>query len=213
MSKHIFATLARNPPVRGNGGFAAEKAHLRRLWAAMPNQEAPMNQPTRIWRRAERVFTPWKNGGGRTAEILAMPEGAGLDGFDSRISTAEVAQSGPFSLFAGIDRWLTVLEGGAMTLSLPERDVEIAPGAAPVAFPGDVPCAARLHGPALLDLNVMVRRPLRAHLGAPSSGPVLARYALALQPVPEYGLQRFDLIACAPAQDPRLLWIEILPPA
>ncbi len=72
-----------------------------------------MNQPTRIWRRAERVFTPWKNGGGRTAEILAMPEGAGLDGFDWRISTAEVAQSGPFSLFAGLDRWLTVLEGGA----------------------------------------------------------------------------------------------------
>ena len=55
-----------------------------------------------------RQFRPWKNGGGETAEIAVSPAGAGFDDFDWRISTAIVAQSGPFSGFPGVDRVLTL---------------------------------------------------------------------------------------------------------
>ncbi|MFT3689302.1 HutD family protein [Paenirhodobacter sp.] len=171
-----------------------------------------MEQSPRLWRRAGRRFTAWKNGGGHTAEILAMPEGAGIDAFDWRISTAEVAQSGPFSEFPGIDRWLAVLEGGPMDLILPDRRVTLGPGSAPEHFPGDEPCTAELTGVPLLDLNVMVRRPLRARVAPrPSQGPVRARYALATEAVPELDLERHDLIETLPRDgfDGRLIWIEI----
>jgi len=42
---------------------------------------------------------PWKNGGGVTTEIAIAPEGATLDNFDWRVSTAQVDAAGPFSRF------------------------------------------------------------------------------------------------------------------
>ena len=35
-----------------------------------------------LYRRADRVFRPWKNGGGETAEILVAPPGADFEDFD-----------------------------------------------------------------------------------------------------------------------------------
>ena len=57
----------------------------------------------RILRAADRVPAAWKNGGGVTREVASWPEQAGLDGFDWRISLAEVAAGGPFSVFPGVD--------------------------------------------------------------------------------------------------------------
>ena len=54
--------------------------------------------------RAALPATPWKNGGGTTQEIAGWPAGAGLDAFGWRVSIACIAASGPFSVFAGIDR-------------------------------------------------------------------------------------------------------------
>ena len=65
----------------------------------------------RILRAESYRRMPWKNGGGETTEIAVSPEGAGLDDFDWRVSMARVESSGPFSLFAGIDRTLAILEG------------------------------------------------------------------------------------------------------
>jgi len=59
-------------------------------------------------RGADLVASPWKNGGGVTREVAAFPEGAALDAFVWRVSVADVAQAGPFSRFAGIDRTLAV---------------------------------------------------------------------------------------------------------
>jgi uncharacterized protein len=61
---------------------------------------------------------PWKNGGGETAEIAVFPEGATLDDFDWRISMATVSADGPFSLFPGVDRTLSVLEGDGPIIDL-----------------------------------------------------------------------------------------------
>ena len=51
---------------------------------------------------------PWRNGRGCTAEIAVAPEGAGMDDFLWRVSTAVVTEPGAFSAFPGVDRILTL---------------------------------------------------------------------------------------------------------
>lgn len=158
----------------------------------------------RVHRAAERRFAAWKNGGGETAEILCVPEGAGYDTFLWRISTARVAQSGPFSVFPGVRRSLTVIEGGAMRLTFgDELPLTVGPGIGPVGFPGDIPCHAELIGPALLDLNVMVRAPYALQVtpadhGAPPVSHAVARYLFALTALSTPELARHDLCEMAP---------------
>ncbi|HEY0213540.1 MAG TPA: HutD family protein [Paenirhodobacter sp.] len=167
-----------------------------------------------IQRAATRRFSPWKNGGGETAEIVVHPAGAGFADFDWRISTAKVVQSGPFSRFDGIDRSLTVLQGGPIRLRFEDgRDVDLAQGDPALVFAGDLGCAADLIGEALLDLNVMVRRPLRCRVDTvpqPVGPDLRARYVLALAPFA--GLERLDLVEIDPAMsvDGPALWIDIL---
>ncbi len=112
----------------------------------------------RILRAAHRVATPWKNGGGTTAEIAAHPPGAGLDGFDWRVSVADVKSGGPFSRFVGIDRKLALLKG-ALSLTIEGRGtVALTPASPPAEFPGDLQTDAAVSGDAAQDLNVMTRR-------------------------------------------------------
>ena len=112
-----------------------------------------------ILRTAEGRRTPWKNGGGETVEIAVHPPGAALDAFDWRISTALVAADGPFSAFPGIDRTLVVLTGAGLELAIgAEPPVRLTADSAPFAFPADAPCAGRLLGGPVTDLNVMTRR-------------------------------------------------------
>ena len=99
----------------------------------------------------------WANGGGRTRTMLAWPDPGH---WAVRISVADVEKAGPFSVFAGVDRWFAVLEGDGVDLTTG--------GQAPVvvraadeemhAFPGDVATNCVLLGEATRDLNVMVRR-------------------------------------------------------
>ena len=58
---------------------------------------------------------PWKNGVGTTTELMVEPEGAVTD-YRWRLSIAEVAQSGPFSDFAGYQRNIMLVEGAGFTL-------------------------------------------------------------------------------------------------
>jgi uncharacterized protein len=113
----------------------------------------------RIIRSADCRTMPWKNGGGETTEIAKAPEGASLDAFDWRVSMARVASDGPFSVFPGIDRNLTVLEGAGIVLE-PHGDATttLTPQSPPHSFLGDLPLNARLVDGPILDLNVMTRR-------------------------------------------------------
>jgi environmental stress-induced protein Ves len=107
---------------------------------------------------------PWKNGGGETIEIAAHPEASTLETFNWRVSMARVDGPGPFSIFPGIDRTLTVLEGEGLTLRIDGREaVTLTRDSAPLAFPADVPVDAATVGGAILDLNVMSRRGRVAH--------------------------------------------------
>ncbi len=65
---------------------------------------------------AGRVERPWKNGGGMTADVAASPPGAGMDGFDWRVSIARVEADGPFSVFPGVDRTMALHPSSAEEL-------------------------------------------------------------------------------------------------
>ena len=150
-----------------------------------------------VYPARDRLFRPWKNGGGETAEIVASPPGAGFEAFDWRISTALVASDGPFSAFPGIDRVLTVIEGEPMQLSLQGQVHTLDAASPPLAFAGDVPCSATLAGGPVLDFNVMVRRPLRAEVTRgplPGTLPEATLTHLALLLAAGGGLSRLDLV-------------------
>ena len=101
---------------------------------------------------------PWKNGGGVTVEIAIHPQGASVDDFDWRVSMATVASDGPFSVFPGIDRTLSVLEGDGIVLDVEGHETKLTRESAPLAFAADARSSARLTGSAITDLNVMTRR-------------------------------------------------------
>jgi len=112
-----------------------------------------------VLRSANYRRMPWKNGGGETVEIAVSPEGSTLSDFDWRISMATVAMDGPFSIFAGIDRTLSILDGSGMSLTKDgDGPVLLTKGSAPLAFPADVAVAAALADGPITDLNVMTRR-------------------------------------------------------
>lgn len=112
-----------------------------------------------VLRAAQHVAMPWKNGGGETREIAVHPPGASLDDFGWRISMASVRGDGPFSLFPGVERTLCILEGEGMELVIGNAPpVILTTASAPLPFACDIPCAARLIGGPVLDLNVMTRR-------------------------------------------------------
>ncbi|WP_406449061.1 HutD family protein [Streptomyces sp. NBC_00876] len=137
----------------------------------------------RILRAAGRTPVAWKNGVGTTREIAASP-GAGTDAFDWRVSLAEVAGDGPFSVFPGVERTLTVVEGAGMDLMVGGEHHIVDEPYWPHDFPGDLETDGRLLAGPVVNLNVMYRRDrTRAEvavvrgtlrLTAPEGGAVLA---------------------------------------
>ena len=123
---------------------------------------------------SHRAAQPWKNGGGVTREVAAFPSGVGMDGFDWRVSIADVGTDGPFSIFPGIDRTLTILTGAGIALDMGGDTLRLLPGH-PASFPGDQPATATLLDGPVTDLNVMSRRGKIAHkVTALSSAQTLA---------------------------------------
>ena len=106
------------------------------------------------------VPSPWKNGGGSTREIACFPAGAGMDSFGWRISVATIAQAGPFSAFAGVDRQITLLDGDGVHLHSADGQINHALDQRwkPFAFSGDVALDCTLLGGTSTDFNVMTRR-------------------------------------------------------
>lgn len=117
-----------------------------------------------LLKAADHRHMPWKNGGGVTVEIAVFPLNASVDNFDWRVSTATVASDGAFSVFTGIDRTLSVLDGDGITLSIEGLDDTILMGETPpLFFPADSPTSAKLLGAPITDLNVMTRRGRFSH--------------------------------------------------
>lgn len=106
---------------------------------------------------ADYIRQPWKNGKGETVELSR----ADRDGVMLwRLSMATVAEDGPFSIFPGINRNLTVLDGPGFRLVGDGIDLPCLPHS-PVAFAGDVAVrAAETGGEVSTDFNVMTARGL-----------------------------------------------------
>ena len=110
--------------------------------------------------RSTLPVTPWKNGGGTTQEIASWPQGAALDGFGWRVSIATIAAAGPFSVFAGVDRSIMLLDGEGVRLRSRDGRIDhrLDVPHRPFAFPGDVEIDCTLQDGASSDFNVMTRR-------------------------------------------------------
>lgn len=105
-----------------------------------------------------RDFTPmpWANGKGVTVE-LARSDAAGAMRW--RLSRASVVEEGPFSIFPGVERVLTVLTGPGFDLEGPGIALQARP-MVPLAFPGNLALRATRVTDPCDDFNVMTARHL-----------------------------------------------------
>jgi uncharacterized protein len=146
---------------------------------------------------ADYARQPWKNGRGVTTELWRLERDGQLL---VRLSRAAVVEDGPFSLFPGIERNLTVLSGPGFRLTGGGLDFCCEPFV-PVAFPGDVALqATETAGQQSDDFNVMTARALPKPLVLPAqndslpAGGLLALYAIGPCRVNGTAVARDDLI-------------------
>jgi uncharacterized protein len=100
------------------------------------------------------VPQPWRNGGGRTRELLAWPDAAH---WQMRISVADVVHDGPFSPYPGVERWFAVVEGAGVALLFADRSERLGEDSEPLRFDGAPAPDCRLLEGATRDLNLMLR--------------------------------------------------------
>jgi uncharacterized protein len=103
---------------------------------------------------------PWKNGLGTTTEIAVEPPGAALHDFAWRLSIADLAASGPFSTFPGIERIILQTEGEPMELVHEGGGRRRLALLAPYRFDGEWPTHGELGATHARDFNLMARRAL-----------------------------------------------------
>lgn len=99
--------------------------------------------------------SPWRNGGGVTSELLAWPD---AQDWVWRVSVAEVARSGPFSRFDGVQRWFAVLAGAGVRLDVAGQATSLTRGSAPFEFDGAAPVLCDLIDGRTQDFNLMLRQ-------------------------------------------------------
>jgi uncharacterized protein len=140
---------------------------------------------------------PWKNGRGTTMELWRLERDGQLL---VRLSRAAVVEDGPFSLFPGIERNLTVLSGPGFRLTGDGYNFRCEP-LVPAAFPGDVALqATETQGMQSDDFNVMTARDLPrpqvivAQNDRLAAGGQLALYALGPCQANDISLARDDLL-------------------
>jgi hypothetical protein len=94
---------------------------------------------------------PWKNKGGVTREIAARKDG---DHIVWRLSVADVEAPGPFSIFPGASRVLTVIAGAGLRLRHAGGVIDAKPWT-PVRFSGETPIDCDLADGPVRDFNLI----------------------------------------------------------
>jgi environmental stress-induced protein Ves len=183
-----------------------------------------------ILRHADYKRMPWKNGLGITEEVIAHPPGSDIASFGWRLSIAHVGADGPFSLFAGVDRTIALLDGDGLLLEMPDRTIELSPAGVPLAFSGDLQISSRNKGGPTIDLNIMTRRGQFEHhmrrldgttpieISAPGTILLFNSSASVTQGPATITFERFDALIAGPTDSPLviaeavdILMIEITP--
>jgi environmental stress-induced protein Ves len=107
-----------------------------------------------IQRAVDRTPQPWKNGLGVQYEIMC--DGTLPDDWSWRLSTADITQDVPFSIFPGVNREFCVADGNGVVLNINGVDHRCEPGSI-TKFRGDDVVFATLIGGPMRALNLMVR--------------------------------------------------------
>ena len=111
-------------------------------------------ESSRIVLPTEWRWMPWRNGGGRTAEIHVEGDAAVPDW---RLSLAIIERDGPFSAWPGMDRTLVWLDGGRLELDVNGERRSLDRLGARTEFRGEDSVEGRVVQQATV-LNLMVRR-------------------------------------------------------
>jgi len=98
---------------------------------------------------------PWRNGAGTTHEIAVDPGDDRAVPFRWRLSMADLAGDGPFSVFPGVDRVLLLLAGEHVALRIDGAPPVPLVEGVPLAFPADVPTELTMASAQGRDLNLM----------------------------------------------------------
>ena len=107
-----------------------------------------------VQRAIDRIGVPWRNGLGVQYEIISdrsLP-----DDWTWRLSTADITQDVPFSVFPYVDREFCVADGNGVTLNINGVDHRCEPGSITKFRGDDVVAAALTDGP-MQALNLMLR--------------------------------------------------------
>ena len=107
-----------------------------------------------IQRAVDRTPQPWKNGLGVQYEIMC--DGSLPDDWTWRLSTADITQDVPFSIFPGVNREFCVADGNGVVLAINGVEHRCEPGSI-TKFRGDDEVYATLIDGPMKALNLMVR--------------------------------------------------------
>ena len=112
-----------------------------------------------IIRQTDFVKGRWLNGAGVSWDIAFAPHDASPNRFDWRFATAAIEQDAPFSVFPGVDRVITLVDGDGFSLDVEGFGIiGIGQPFMPASFPGDLPTLCRLtRGPSQV-LNLLLSR-------------------------------------------------------
>ena len=101
---------------------------------------------------------PWRNGGGVTRELASHPKAASAqDGaWDWRVSIADVSKAGDFSVFPGMERVITIIDGELLLLTVDGSEHPLEKYR-PFRFSGEAASSATLPTGDIRDLNVIAR--------------------------------------------------------
>ena len=102
------------------------------------------------------ITMPWKNGSGITTEVARGGQCSTTGNWGWRISIAIVATDGPFSIFAGINRTISVIEGSGMDLYYQDGRQIALDLFEIVEFSGGIALEGKLRDGLIKNFNVMV---------------------------------------------------------
>ena len=116
-----------------------------------------------IIRFADLKSEPWRNGGGVTRQIAGHSGAASghadaskHNGWDWRVSIAEISKAGDFSPFPGMERVLTVVEGELLLLTVDDAEHPLEKYR-PFRFSGEAGTTCALPTGDIRNLNVITR--------------------------------------------------------
>lgn len=150
---------------------------------------------------------PWRNGRGRTRELLAWP--AGADRWQVRVSVADIDDDAPFSAFPGVERWFAVIDGAGVELTIDGTAHRVGRDSAPLRFDGAADVRCRLLDGPTRDLNLMLRGGAGGALRVLRDGQTW-RPGAAQCGVFSACAARCDIADMAPMS---LLWFDTAPPS